>query len=128
MLRRTLLSGLAATVQTNIRRGAAVGLVFRGRPSVFGHGRTEHRMTAGAMAGRWHVAGIAGGRLQRSNWRSDGTQVDFFTLKGVVEDLLEAIGARDVVFQPADRTAIRGGNGGRGVAPRHGFDRLHRRD
>ena len=57
----------------------------------------------GAMTGRWHVAGIAGGRLERSNWRSDGTQVDFFTLKGVVEDLLETVGARDVVFQPADR-------------------------
>ena len=34
VLRRTLLSGLAATVQTNIRRGRRLGLVFRGRPSV----------------------------------------------------------------------------------------------
>ena len=54
------------------------------------------------------------------------TQADFFTLKGVIEDLLEAVGAREAVFQPADRTAIRGRNVGRGVAPRHGSDRLNR--
>ena len=34
---------------------------------------------------------------------SDSTQVDFFTLKGMVENLLESIGARNAVFRPADR-------------------------
>ena len=109
-----LLSGLAATVQTNIRRGAQSVWFFE-VDRLFGRGGAEPD-DSGAMTGRWHVAGIAGGQLQRSNWRSDVTQVDFFTLKGMVEDLLEIIGARNAVFQPADRPALRGGNGGRGLA------------
>jgi phenylalanyl-tRNA synthetase beta chain len=101
VLRRTMLSGLATTVQTNVRRGAQAAQFFE-------VDRLFHRVDATTqgevvMAGRWHVAGIAGGQLQRSNWRSDGTQVDFFTLKGIVEDLLEKIGARDIAFQPVDR-------------------------
>ena len=102
VLRRTLLAGLAATVQTNIRRGAdSVGFFEVDRlfsPSMMVPNES------GSMAGRWHVSGIVGGRHRRSDWRSDGTQADFFTLKGVIEDLLEAVGAREVVFQPADRT------------------------
>ena len=100
VLRRTLLSGLAATVQTNIRRGAQsvwffeVDRLFHGGPEP---------VDGVALTGRWHVAGIAGGLLQRSNWRSDSTQVDFFTLKGMIEDLLESIGARNAIFQPADQ-------------------------
>ena len=82
----------------------------------------------GAMTGRWHVAGIAGGQLQRSNWRSDGTQVDFFTLKGMVEDLLEIIGARDAVFQPADRQPFVAGTAAEVSLDRQAVDRLHRRD
>ncbi len=101
VLRRTLLSGLAATVQTNIRRGAPSVWFFE-VDRVFGRGGPEPDVGV-AMSGRWHVGGIAGGQLQRSNWRSDSTQVDFFTLKGTVEDLLETIGARNAVFQPADR-------------------------
>jgi phenylalanyl-tRNA synthetase beta chain len=101
VLRRTLLSGLAATVQTNIRRGAQSVWFFE-VDRLFGR-RGPEPDDSGAMTGRWHVAGIAGGQLQRSNWRADGTQVDFFTLKGMVEDLLEIIGARNAVFQPADR-------------------------
>jgi phenylalanyl-tRNA synthetase beta chain len=101
VLRRTLLSGLAATVQTNIRRGAQSVWFFE-VDRLFGRGEPEPNDRV-AMTGRWHVAGIAGGQLQRSNWRSDSTQVDFFTLKGMVEDLLETIGARNVVFDPADQ-------------------------
>jgi phenylalanyl-tRNA synthetase beta chain len=100
VLRRTLVPGLATTVQTNVRRGAQAVWFFE-VDRLFG-GSVEPD-GGSAMSGRWHVAGIAGGRLQRSNWRSDGTQVDFFTLKGVVEDMLELIGAREAVFQPADR-------------------------
>jgi phenylalanyl-tRNA synthetase beta chain len=101
VLRRTLLSGLATTVQTNVRRGAQSAWFFE-VDRLFGRAAAEPDGTGG-MPGRWHVAGIAGGQLQRSNWRSDATQVDFYTLKGRVEDLLETVGALDVVFQPADR-------------------------
>jgi phenylalanyl-tRNA synthetase beta chain len=101
VLRRTLLAGLAATVQTNIRRGADSVWYFE-VDRLFAALATKPDDTA-SMAGRWHVAGIAGGRHHRSDWRSDGTQADFFTLKGAVEDLLETLGARAVVFRPADR-------------------------
>ena len=101
VLRRTLLSGLATTVQTNIRRGAEA-ICFFEVDRLFGRAGAEPDGTA-ASSGRWHVAGIVGGRLQRSNWRSDAAQADFFTLKGMVEDLLETIGAREVVFKPVER-------------------------
>jgi len=101
VLRRTLLAGLAATVQTNVRRGADSVWFFE-VDRIFAPIATKS-INGGSMAGRWHVAGIAGGRHHRSDWRSDGTQADFFTLKGVVEDLLEALGARAGVFQSADR-------------------------
>jgi phenylalanyl-tRNA synthetase beta chain len=101
VLRRTLLSGLVTTVQTNVRRGAQAAWFFE-VDRVFGQCPDEPGHGAG-HSGRWHVAGIAGGRLERSNWRSDGTQADFFTLKGAVEDLLEVVGARNVVVRPADR-------------------------
>jgi phenylalanyl-tRNA synthetase beta chain len=100
ILRRTLLSGLAATVQTNVRRGAQAAWFFE-VDRVFGNGQVEPD-GSDALAGQWHVAGIAGGQLDRSNWRADSTQADFFTLKGLVEDLLESIGARGTVFQPAN--------------------------
>ena len=100
VLRRTLLSGLAATVQTNVRRGAQSAWFFE-VDRLFGRGEREPDDGV-AMAGRWYVAGIVGGQFQRSNWRSDSAQVDFFTLKGMVEDLLEKIGSRNAVFQPAD--------------------------
>jgi len=110
VLRRTLLAGLAATVQTNVRRGAQAVWFFE-VDRVFGHSAAEPDPTRKSLQGRWHVAGIAGGRLVRSNWRSDSSQVDFFTLKGVVEDLLEIAGARDVAFQPADRPPYLAGTG-----------------
>ena len=122
VLRRTLLSGLAATVQTNVRRGAQSAWFFE-VDRLFGRGGTEPD-GSGAMTGRWHVAGIVGGQLQRSNWRSDATQVDFFTLKGMVEDLLETVGARDAVFQPADRQPFVAGTSAEvslGTQPSIGF-------
>ena len=104
VLRRSLLSGLATTVQTNVRRGAQSGWFFE-VDRIFGLGSDNNKgktIDAEGMSGQWHVGGIAGGRLERCHWRSDSIQVDFFTLKGVVEDLLERIGARDLIFQPTD--------------------------
>jgi phenylalanyl-tRNA synthetase beta chain len=102
VLRRSLLSGLATTVQTNVRRGAQSVWFFEVE-RVFGGREKASDESNASLQGRWHVAGIAGGRLNRSNWQSDGTLADFFTLKGTVEDLLESLGARDAAFHPADR-------------------------
>ncbi len=126
VLRRTLLSGLVTTVQTNVRRGRrrpgssrSIASLVMARASTSGDA---------SLTGRWHVAGIAGGRLERSNWRSDGTQVDFFTLKGVVEDLLEIIGVRNAVLQPADRQPFVAGTAAEIAHARPAIDWFHRRD
>jgi phenylalanyl-tRNA synthetase beta chain len=101
VLRRTLLAGLAATVQTNARRGAQSAWFFE-VDRVFGLNTAEPDPTDKSLQGRWQVSGVAGGQLKRSNWRADSAQVDFFTLKGAVEDLLEVVGARDIGFRHAD--------------------------
>ena len=62
VLRRTLLSGLAATVQTNVRRGRSRSGSSRSTDSSVMASRADD---SGAMTGRWHVAGIAGGQLDR---------------------------------------------------------------
>ena len=90
VLRRSLLPGLAATVQNNLRRGSTsvrffeIDRVFSPRG-----GDTSD----GAVDGRWRVGVVVGGTWHKSNWRG-GETTDFFTLKGVLEELLESIGLR----------------------------------
>jgi phenylalanyl-tRNA synthetase beta chain len=97
VLRRSLIPGLAVTVQNNLRRGATAVRFFEVDRAF------EPPRDSGPAVGRWRLAGIAGGRLHRSNWRADSAQVDFYTLKGVVEDLLDVLGIRNATFRPADR-------------------------
>ena len=63
VLRRTLLSGLVTTVQTNVRRGAQAAWFFE-VDRVFDRGLDKPVDGSAAFEGRWHVAGIAGGRLR----------------------------------------------------------------
>jgi len=101
VLRRTLLSGLSSTVKTNLSRGARI-LRFFEVDRVFGT-REDEPLEGGAMQGEWRIAAIAGGPSHRSDWQGDAKQVDFFWLKGVLEDLLEGLGVRDASFRPIDR-------------------------
>ncbi|MBC7785682.1 MAG: phenylalanine--tRNA ligase subunit beta [Burkholderiales bacterium] len=84
-LRRTLLTGLSASVQRNIFRGASSIRLF------------EIDRTFDALPGQWKVAGIAGGSARRGAWRGD-QQIDFFSLKGELQDLFEQLGLKDMSF------------------------------
>lgn len=102
VLRRSLLPSLASTVQNNLRRGMPSVRFFEMDRVFEGAGLPQNSSEAGT--GSWKVSGIVGGELQRANWRAARNQHDFFTLKGVVEDLLDAVGARDVSFQAVSQS------------------------
>lgn len=100
VLRRTLLTGLAATVGNNLRRGAA-GVRFFELDRVFG--LPGMKSDDGSSAGAWHAGVVAGGPVRRSDWRTGGQVYDFYVLKGVLEDLAEALGVSELSFRGADR-------------------------
>jgi phenylalanyl-tRNA synthetase beta chain len=101
VVRRSLLPGLVRTVDNNIRRGAEQARFFE-IDRVFdpaGNTPTE----SATAADRWRVAGIAGGHASAADWRNSGKPTDFYLLKGVLEDLLEAVGCRKYVLRPVDQ-------------------------
>jgi phenylalanyl-tRNA synthetase beta chain len=53
--------------------------------------------------GVWHAGVVAGGPVRRSDWRSAGQAIDFFHLKGDLEDLAAALGIGALTFRAADR-------------------------
>lgn len=87
VLRRSLLSGLAASVQRNIFRHAGTIRLF------------EIDRTFAQLPGKWAFGGIAGGINQQAVWKGEN-QIDFFTLKGELEDLLDILRIRNVAFRP----------------------------
>lgn len=95
VMRRSLLPGLCLALQRNLSRGNEevrlfeVGAVFWPRP-----GELPDE--------RWHVAGLLHGHAE--GWLKPGPPLDFFDAKGVVEELLAALGhAAD--FRPGDALA-----------------------
>jgi phenylalanyl-tRNA synthetase beta chain len=94
VLRRSLLPGLAATVQNNLRRGCTSVRFFE-IDRAFAPGAPGANDLAAVS--RWRVGVVAGGTWHKSNWRG-GERTDFFTLKGVLEELLESVGLRDATL------------------------------
>jgi phenylalanyl-tRNA synthetase beta chain len=97
-LRRSLLTGLVASAQRNI---------FRAEPSV--RLFEIDRVFGGPDVQQYHISGICGGLAHAADWRSSAA-TDLFVLKGVLEDLLEALGVADVVARPTERKPYRAGN------------------
>ena len=95
VLRRSLLPGLLKTVDNNIRRGADAVRFFE-------IDRAFDDNAGQQTADAWRVGGISGGRARQSDWRGGGQQVDFYDLKGSVEDLLDTIGCSGSTFHPAE--------------------------
>jgi len=79
VLRRSLLSGLAASAQRNVFRGATSIRLF------------EIDRTFATTPGTWTLGGITGGAVAKSAWRND-TRIDLFTVKGELEELFESLG------------------------------------
>lgn len=96
VLRRSLLTGLVASTQRNIFRGASTIRLF------------EIDRTFTDLPGAWTLAGIAGGLARRAVWRGE-SKTDFFTVKGELEDLFESLGIKNVIFKPALRAPFKQG-------------------
>lgn len=88
VLRRSLLTGLIASTQRNIFRGAHRVRLF------------EMDRTFAILPGVYTLAGIAGGVARSAIWRDGDAKIDFFTLKGELEDLFDSLGIGDITFTP----------------------------
>ncbi len=102
-LRRTLLSGLSASVQRNIFRGASSIKLF------------EMDRTFDQLPGTYKLSGIIGGSSRRAIWRGD-VQTDFFLLKGQLEDLFDSLGINSITFKAALQTPFKEGTAAQIVA------------
>ncbi|MGC4033035.1 MAG: hypothetical protein QM754_15125 [Tepidisphaeraceae bacterium] len=89
-LRRTLLGGLFASAQRNVFRGVNGLRLF------------EIDRTFSKLPGQWTLAGVTGGQPGPTAWRQSPA-VDFFTLKGTLEDAFEAADIRGVDFVAAEQ-------------------------
>lgn len=88
-LRRTLLGGLLASAQRNVFRGVPGLRLF------------ELDRTFASLPGVWTLGGVCGGVAGPTAWRG-ATPVDFFVLKGILEDAFDASGIRGFTLVAAD--------------------------
>lgn len=90
-LRKSLLSGLLDNVQYNVaRQNRHVGFYEIGR--VFypvSDSKLPNEVT--------HVSGALTGSRIESNWQEDEQTVDFYAMKGIVEEWLDVIGVSDEI-------------------------------
>ena len=96
-LRRSLLTGLAASAQRNVFRGASRIRLF------------EIDRTFKELPGKWTLGGIVGGAARQTTWRSPAT-VDFFDVKGELEDLFAVLRLGTPTFSPARHPPLRDGH------------------
>jgi phenylalanyl-tRNA synthetase beta chain len=97
-LRRSLLPSVLEVVERNARRGAESFRYFE-IDRTFCHDPESPVET-------WSVGLIAGGPINDRSWQQAGDLLDFYRVKGIVENLLEAAGVTSAVFEPA-HSAIR---------------------
>ena len=116
-LRRSLLPSVLEVVERNARRGAESFRYFE-IDRTFHNDGSRIRKNSGVSdaAGRiltnsatdhppvetWSVGLIAGGPISDRSWQQAGDLLDFYRVKGIVENLLEAAGVTSAVFEPYD--------------------------
>ncbi|MCC5889467.1 MAG: phenylalanine--tRNA ligase subunit beta [Alkalibacterium sp.] len=84
-LRQNLISGLLDNVQYNVaRQSKSVALFELGR--IFT--RQEEKLPKETM----HVAGIMTGSVMENSWQEAEVQVDYFTVKGILEEWFAGLG------------------------------------
>jgi phenylalanyl-tRNA synthetase beta chain len=94
-LRRSLLPSVLEVVERNARRGAESFRYFE-IDRTFCHDPE-------APVETWSVGLIAGGPINDRSWQQAGDLLDFYRVKGMVENLLEAAGVAKSSFEPATR-------------------------
>lgn len=113
-LRLSLISGLIDNAAYNSARQTKNSALYE-----VGHVFYENNSSALPIEEE-HVAGLITGSLSENTWQSKAQAVDFFTLKGIVEELLESIGFSEKIsftaiktledFHPGRTAEIRIGN------------------
>lgn len=96
VLRKNLISGLLDTASYNIARKQT-------ELQIFEQGRVFNK-TADDHDEYEHLAGLYSGLVAQSNWQHIDQKVDFYYVKGQVEDLFKAIGVTGVTYE-ADKIA-----------------------
>lgn len=95
-LRMNLLSGLLDDVRYNVaRKNQDVALYEVGRVFYQQEGQV-------LPLEEEHLAGVLTGLASQNEWHSNGEKVDFFTLKGIIEGLLETYGFTAEITYQAD--------------------------
>jgi phenylalanyl-tRNA synthetase beta chain len=51
---------------------------------------------------KWELAAAATGSLAEPTWQGETKAIDFYQMKGIVEDILSILGIKDARFQPAE--------------------------
>jgi len=92
VVRGSLLPGLVSSVERNLRRGVTTLRLFEVDRVFWRDGNTP--------MSRWMVAGAAGGAAEEFAWRTGEFKLDFYDVKGDVENLLESVGVRNIHFRP----------------------------
>jgi phenylalanyl-tRNA synthetase beta chain len=103
VLRPSLLPALVRIVERNARRGALTSRAFE-QDNVFRRAATTGNGDAsGEPVETWMTAAVAGGLLNESDWSGGNRPINFYDVKGAVEDLLDIAGVRSASFEPATR-------------------------
>lgn len=101
-MRTTLLPGLLETLRRNInRRNENLGIFELGKvylPQGFPH--------KGILPIEKWTLGIALRGTLVSNWQDKGKSIDFYYLKGIIEDLLNELRITDISFRPCQDNPI----------------------
>lgn len=97
-LRKSLISGLLDSAGYNRARSMKdVALYETGRVFFQEEGQV-------LLAEEEHVAAVLTGSLEQDSWLGDGAQVDFFTVKGILEELFASYGLKEAIVFKADST------------------------
>ena len=108
VMRSTLFAGLLRNVAFNLSHGAQdlrlyeLGRMYLPMP--------DPRHATGALS--WpsaefrHLGLVATGRRSAKGWTGGGEKLDFYDLKGTLENVLEALGIEGAQFRPADVPAL----------------------
>lgn len=90
-LRLSLISGLVDNAAYNIARQSKQAALYE-----VGHVFYENNESV-LPNEEEHVAGLVTGSLTEKTWSADNTPVDFYTLKGILEELFSTIGLKESI-------------------------------
>lgn len=97
-LRLSLISGLVDNAAYNVARQAKNIALYE-----VGHVFYENEDSALPLEEE-HVAGLLSGSLTENTWSNTAKPVDFYSLKGIMEELLETIGLKETIKYVATNT------------------------